>query len=81
MEVREKILNFFKENFLVDLNGSFDSDDSFLDKRIIDSTGVLELVMFIENSFGVKVEDDEIIPENLDSLNRLENYIKKKVKL
>jgi acyl carrier protein len=80
MEVREKILNFFKENFLVDLNGSFDDDDSFLDKRIIDSTGVLELVMFIETSFGIKVEDDEIIPENLDSINRLETYIKKKVK-
>lgn len=53
-------------------------NDSFLDKGIIDSTGVLELVSFIEETFNFKVEDEELIPDNLDSLSKLTSYIKKK---
>jgi len=53
-------------------------DDSFLEKGIIDSTGVLELVGFIEETFNIKIEDEELIPENLDSLDKLNLYIKKK---
>ena len=43
------------------------NDDSFLEKGIIDSTGVLELVMFLEERFGIKVKDEELVPDNLDS--------------
>ncbi len=50
-------------------------DDSFLDSRLIDSTGMLELVMFIEETFNIKVEDEELIPDNLDSINRLNEFI------
>ena len=53
-------------------------DDSFLEKGIIDSTGVLELVSFIEDKFKIKVEDEELIQDNLDSLNKITFYIKKK---
>ncbi|HBC46061.1 MAG TPA: acyl carrier protein [candidate division Zixibacteria bacterium] len=52
--------------------------DSLLNKGIIDSTGVLELVGFLEESFNIQVEDAELVPENLDSVNNLVNYIEKK---
>jgi acyl carrier protein len=58
---------------------SFQDSDSFLKKGILDSTGVLELLEFIEDRFGIKVEDDEIIPENLDSVDRLARYVQKKL--
>ena len=77
--MHEKIRKFISENFLFgkEPEGLTD-DDSFLEKGIIDSTGVLELVAFIEETFGVKVADDELIPENLDSVNHLMNYISAK---
>jgi len=56
-------------------------DDSFLEKGIIDSTGVLELVAFIEENFGIKVEDEELIPENLDSIDNLVTFINSKKSL
>jgi acyl carrier protein len=54
-------------------------DTSLLDKGIIDSTGVLELVGFIEQTFSFTVEDDELVPENLDSVQRLTAYVSKKM--
>ena len=56
----------------------FPDDASFMDHHIIDSTGFLELVSFIEESFKVQVSDDEMVPENLDSLNNVERYIQQK---
>ena len=57
---------------------SIQDDDSFLEKGVLDSTGVLELVGFIEKQFKMRVEADEIIPDNLDSFNKLVSYIEKK---
>jgi len=57
---------------------SFQDSDSFLKRGILDSTGVLELLEFIEEEFKMKVEDDEIVPENLDSVDRLVRYLQKK---
>ena len=55
------------------------SDDaSFLEEGIVDSTGVLELVLFVEETFQVTVEDQEIVPENFDSVNKLAAYIQRK---
>ena len=72
---------FITDNFLFGLQGqTFSDDDSLLEKRIIDSTGVLELISFLDATFGVKVEDDELLPENLDSINRLIRFIEKKSK-
>ncbi len=72
---------FITDNFLFGLQGqSFSDDDSLLEKRIIDSTGVLELIAFVDATFGVKVQDDELLPENLDSINRLVHFIEKKSK-
>jgi acyl carrier protein len=74
-KIREFVLNYFvKESGLV-----LDDDTSFLEKGIIDSTGVLELAAFLEVTFGFKVEDEEIIPDTFDSVNKLVNYVQSKL--
>ena len=75
----EKIRAFIFSNFLFDADqGALENDASFLEQGIIDSTGVLELVEWLEETFSIKVEDDELIPENLDSVNRLGQFIARK---
>ncbi|MBN2296549.1 MAG: acyl carrier protein [Pirellulales bacterium] len=69
---------FIKETFLFGQEITFSDDDSFLEMGIIDSTGVLELVMFLESNFGVSVADDELVPENLDSINNIVSFIEGK---
>jgi acyl carrier protein len=79
MQVREQIRNYIAETFLFSDDGFNMSDDvSFLDEGIIDSMGVLELIMFTEETFNISVEDDEIKPENFDSVNKLHDYIQRK---
>ncbi len=74
-----KIRNFIFENFLFDAESSdLKNDDSFLDQGIIDSTGVLELVEWLEDECGIEVDDEELIPENLDSVDNLSAFIAKK---
>ena len=53
-------------------------DESLLDRGIVDSTGMLEIIMFIEDELGVSVEDDEMVPENLDSVNRIAAFVVRK---
>ena len=79
MEPKDKIIDFFKENFLVELAEDFSEEESFLDNGVIDSTGVLELVTFLEDEFKIKVGDEEIVPENLDSLKNLVTYVQTKM--
>ena len=78
MDVKMLLKDFFKNNFMVELDGSFGDEDSFLENGIIDSTGVLELVMFLEENFNIKVADEELLPENLDSFNNIYKYLKTK---
>jgi len=80
--MEEKIKSFIQDNFLLgDKNRVIKEDESFLQSGIIDSTGVLELVNFIEETYKIKVEDEELIPENLDSIKNLIAYIKRKLGL
>ena len=80
MNVEAEIRNFILENFLFDQNeNELENDASFLDENIIDSTGILELVSFIEETYNIHVEDDELIPENLDSVNNVVLFIEKKL--
>ena len=58
----------------------FTDDDSFLEGGLIDSTGVLELVLFVEETFGIKVEDEELIPDNFDSVNKIVEFARSKTK-
>lgn len=79
--VQDEVRNFVVENFLFGENPeSLLNNDSFLETGIIDSTGVLELVAFVEDNYSVEVNDDELIPENLDSIDRLINFIESKLK-
>ncbi len=79
MEIRDQLINFFNENFMVDMVKEYSADTSLLENGIIDSTGVLELVAYIEQNYNIKIDDEEIIPENLDSLINIENFIKNKM--
>lgn len=70
---------FILDNFLfTDDENALNNDDSFLEKGIIDSTGILEVIEFISGEFEITVEDDELLPENLDSVSNLEAFIQRK---
>lgn len=76
MAVNEKIRSFILENILAGSRGAtLDDNDSFLEKGIIDSTGILELVSFIEDEFKIQVRDEELVPDNFDSVSKLAGYI------
>ena len=78
-DIKKQLKKYIIDNFLLEDNSmNLDDDDSFLENRIIDSTGVLELVLFIEKTFNITVEDEELVPDNLDSLDKLAFYIEKK---
>jgi acyl carrier protein len=79
LETKEKIKSFIIETFLFDASdASLEDDVSLLDSGIIDSTGVLELVSFIEEEFGIEVKDEELVPDNLDSLANIAAFIERK---
>ena len=79
MDAREKVRNYIVENFLFgDAEPMADDQMSLLDNGIIDSVGVMELVAFLEGEFGLAVGDDELVPENLDSVANLEGFIARK---
>ncbi len=78
-ELKNKIRTFVVENFLFGNNENLEDNTSFLEEGIIDSTGVLELVGFIEEEFAITVEDEELIPENLDSIYNVTAYLGKKI--
>jgi acyl carrier protein len=75
MSVEGEIRKFILENFILDGNEILGDEDSLLEKGIIDSTGVLELVAFIEETYQFKIKDEELIPENLDSIKNISTYI------
>ena len=74
-----KIRQFIVENFLFGEDNGLNDDTSFLDEGIIDSTGILELVSFLEEEFSISVEDEELIPENLDSIVNVVAYLERKM--
>ena len=81
MSLTEQIRNFILENFILENPEDLVDDESMLEKGIIDSTGVLELVGFIESTYQIKVEDEELIPENLDSIKNIVGYLERKLGL
>jgi acyl carrier protein len=79
MSIEILIRNFILENFLYSNNGNqLRNDDSFLEHGIVDSTGVVELVMFVEETFDIDVPDEDVVPENFDSVQALVCYIQQK---
>ncbi|MFT4558236.1 MAG: acyl carrier protein [Porticoccaceae bacterium] len=78
--IENDVREFVTDNFLFGrTNVALGGDDSLLEEGLIDSTGVLELVMFIEEKFDVAVADEELVPDNLDSINGLISFIEGKL--
>ena len=78
-KLKDKVRTFVVENYLFGNNENLEEKTSFLEEGIIDSTGVLELVTFLEEEFSIVVEDEELIPENLDSIYNVTAYLGKKL--
>ena len=79
MENKQTIRDFVIENFLFGEANGLKDDTSFLEEGIIDSTGILELVTYLEDTFDIEVEDEELIPENLDSIGNVANFLERKI--
>lgn len=78
-DIREKIIKFINDHFVKETGIVMNDDISFLDEGLLDSTGVLELVAYLETAFNLQVEDDEIIPDNFDSVNKLVTFVRAKL--
>jgi len=78
MAIHDDIKNFIVANFYVADAASLAGNTSLLDQGIVDSTGVLELIGFLEQSFGITVEDAEMLAENLDSIDRMAAFVARK---
>ena len=77
--LEQEVRRFVVENFLFgEDDGSLQLEDSFLDSGVIDSTGVLELVTFLEQQYEIKINDTELVPDNLDSISRVSSFIRRK---
>ena len=79
MEHKQAIREFIIDNFLFGEANGLKDDTSFLEEGIVDSTGILELVTYLEDEFSITVEDEELIPENLDSIDNVANYMQRKM--
>lgn len=78
-DIKQEISIFIVDTFLFGQAERLKDEASFLEEGFIDSTGVLELVMMVEERYGIKVEDEELNPDNFDSVNRLEDYVRRKL--
>ena len=77
-DFKNTIKQFIIDNFLFGDDEGLVDDVSFLEEGIIDSTGMLELITFLEEDFSIEIDDEEMIPENLDSINNLLAFLNKK---
>ena len=75
-DVKQTVRSYILDNFLMGDSGAKLTDEqSFLENHIIDSTGFIELVTFLESHYGIQIQDEEMIPENLDSLNAIAQFV------
>ena len=77
-DIKSGVRQFLLDNFVMGANAKIADDVSFMKAHILDSTGFIELIMFIEDTYHVKVENDEMLPENFDSLLNIEAYVGRK---
>jgi acyl carrier protein len=79
-DTKAQVRAFINDNFIMGAKTvAFSDADSFMDRHLIDSTGFLELVTWLEETFGIQVDDAEMVPENLDSLNAVAAYVARKL--
>lgn len=77
-EIAQRVRAFLVETFLLGDDDGFGNGESLLDSGIVDSTGVMEVVAFLEESFAIAVDDDELVADNLDSVERLAAFVARK---
>ncbi len=79
MAVREEIRSYVLDNYLfTDDQSKLEDDNSFLETGILDSNGVMEIIFFLEDEYGVAISQEEMIPENLDSVSRIVKFVEAK---
>ena len=78
-EILKQVTDFIEQNFVYDQEMSLNKDESLLDSGLVDSTGILEVVSFLEQTYNITVEDEEMVPDNLDSINKISSFINRKV--
>lgn len=77
--IKDTVRAFIVDSFLMGGDqANFANSDSFLEQHIVDSTGFLELIMFLEETYGIEVKEDEMVPDNLDSLDAIDAYVQRK---
>jgi len=80
MSTEDKIRNYILDSFLfTDDQSVLKNDESLREQGILDSTGVLEVMLFLEEAFGIEVDEMEMVPENLDSVNNLVSFVGRKL--
>lgn len=79
MTIQERVRQFIQTNFLVQDPASLREDTSLLAESIVDSTGMLEVIVFLEADFGLQVPDTDVTPENFETIGRIAAYIERKV--
>ncbi|HEX4824865.1 MAG TPA: acyl carrier protein [Candidatus Polarisedimenticolaceae bacterium] len=79
MTEEEMVRAFITKNFLFSDDGRLGDEDSLMDKGVLDSTGVLEFVGFLESTYGLKVLDEELVPDNLDSIRSAAAFVRRKL--
>jgi len=77
--IRHTLRGFIQENYLLGREFTFADGDSFLEHSIIDSIGILQLVTFLQDTYGVTVHDSELLPENLDSIDAIAAFLGRKL--
>lgn len=78
-DIKKTVRDFLNQSFLSGGSLELSDSDSLLQLQVVDSTGFLELVSFLEGEFGLKVADDEMVPENLESLDNIEQFVRGKL--
>ena len=80
VSIEQEVRQFLADNFILDGGGAgLTPDESLTQTGVLDSMGVLELIMFIEERFGVAVPEEDTLPENLDSLGSIAAYLRRRL--
>ena len=79
MNYRDTVWDFIVDNFLFGERARIEPDTSFIESGIIDSTGILELVGFLESKYKIQIADEELVPENFNDLNKIAAYLEHKL--
>lgn len=78
-KIKASLRHYIQDNFIMGSHGTkFADGDSFMELHILDSTGFLELISHLEETYGIAVKDEEMVPENLDSLNAVRAFVDRK---